>query len=408
MFLSLSAMSRFLLPAAVQLPVTLSLSLLIAAAVSGCASSPPSPSVASAPAVATPVASPASAAVPAPLVSTVPPAADLEPQALPGISDPDSYAWRADARELAKAIALTQELDPQWVWSALASARRKETVARLMMPPPSGVAKNWVLYRSRFVEPIRIRAGVAFWRQYQADLLRAEQRYGVPAHIIAGVIGVETIYGRQTGNFRVLDALATLSLDFPKGRTDRSGFFRDELGQFLKLCQEQRLNPVAVQGSYAGAIGWPQFMPSSIRRWGVDFDGDGRVDLQGSPVDAIGSVAHYLAEHGWEKDRPSYYDVTPPQDPQALDKLLGPDILPSFSADEMQALGAKLPDAALNQPGKLALVKLENGANAPTLIVGTGNFYAITRYNQSSYYALAVIQLGEAVAREVNRQMTPP
>ena len=195
----------------------------------------------------------------------------------------------------------------------------------------------------------------------------------------------------------------TLTLDFPKGRSDRSAFFKDELGEFLKLCQEQGIAPDSMLGSYAGAVGLPQFMPSSIRRYAVDFDGDGHIDLLHSPVDAIGSVAHYLAEHGWQSSLPTYYDIAPPRDTDALAKLLAPDILPSFSVKEMQDLGASLPLSAQNHPGQLALVQLFNGKNMPTMIAGTANFYAITRYNQSSYYALAVIQLGDAVSRQATR-----
>lgn len=323
---------------------------------------------------------------------------------LNGNPSPDSYAYREDARQLAVELAQSMQLDPQWVWDAVSKAKVKDTVAKLMMPAPAGTAKNWGVYRSRFVEPIRIRAGVAFWRGHDAELRRAETLYGVPASVIAGVLGVETIYGRQTGNFRVLDVLTTLTLDFPKGRSDRSAFFKAELGQYLKLCQEQQIAPESMLGSYAGAVGLPQFMPSSIRRYAVDFDGDGQIDLLRSPSDAIGSVAHYLAEHGWQATWPAYFDITPPQDESALAKLLAPDILPSFSAADMQQLGANLSAAGRSHPGQLALVQLQNGSGSPTLIAGTTNFYAITRYNQSSYYALAVIQLGEAVVREVTRQ----
>jgi membrane-bound lytic murein transglycosylase B len=323
---------------------------------------------------------------------------------LSGNPSPDSYAHREDARRLADDIARTRGLDPQWVWEALSRANVKESAARLMMPAPAGFAKNWSAYRSRFVEPLRIKAGVQFWRTHEAELRRAELKYGVPASIIAGVLGVETIYGRNTGSFRVLDVLATLSLDFPKGRSDRSEFFKSELAEYLLLCVEQGLDPEQMQGSYAGAVGLPQFMPSSIRKFAVDFDGDGRVDLQKSAVDAIGSVAHYLAEHGWQADWPAYYSVTPPSDGTALDKLLAPDITPSFSAREMHDLGAVLPAQAHNYPGQLALVQLLNGRALPTHIAGTGNFYTITRYNKSSYYALAVVQLGEAVSREAQRQ----
>jgi membrane-bound lytic murein transglycosylase B len=332
---------------------------------------------------------------------------DIQPQSartpLANLSA-DSYAGREDARQLAADIATTMDLEPQWVWQAVAKARYKESAARLMLPAPAGTAKNWALYRSRFVEPIRIRAGVSFWRNHGADLKRAQATYGVPADIIAGVLGVETIYGRQTGNFRVLDVLATLSLDFPKGRSDRSAFFRNELGQFLKLCKEQGMAPESIQGSYAGAIGLPQFMPSSIRRYAVDFDGDGHIDLLRSPVDAIGSIAHFLAEHGWQAQWPAYFDIKPPEDEKAMAKLLAPDILPSFSASDMRELGATLSGNGRNHTGPLALVLLHNGRDEPTLIAGTSNFYAITRYNQSSYYALAVIQLGEVVARQATRQ----
>jgi len=314
--------------------------------------------------------------------------------------EPGNYAQRTDTLQLADQLAQSFELDPVWVRSVLVQARYKDSVTRLIMPAPTGTAKNWTVYRSRFIDPIRIKAGVAFWRMYEADLRRAEARWGVPASIIAGVIGVETIYGRNTGNYRVLDALATLSLDFPKGRSDRSAFFQKELGHFIKWCHEQKMDPTTVLGSYAGAMGLPQFMPSSVRSFAVDFDGDGHIDLLRSPVDAIGSVARYLAEHGWQRNMPAYFEVTPPTDAEALAKLLAPDIVPSFTVTDMQKLGAALPDAAQNHTGSLALVKLQNGSALPTLIAGTDNFYAVTRYNQSSYYALAVIQLGQAVARE--------
>lgn len=315
------------------------------------------------------------------------------------VQEPGGYDQREDARLLAERLAQEFQLDPTWVRAMLAQARYKDNVAKFIMPAPSGTAKNWGVYRSRFIDPIRIKAGVAFWRAHEPDLRRAEARWGVPANIIAGVIGVETIYGRQTGGFRLLDALTTLSLDFPKGRSDRSAFFQKELGHFLKLCDEQKMDPATVLGSYAGAMGLPQFMPSSVRNFAIDFDGDGRIDLQRSPVDAIGSVARYLADHGWQKDMPAYYEIKPPTDQEALDKLLAPDIVPSFTVAEVQGLGATLPDVAQTHLGLLALVKLQNGDAAPSYIAGTDNFYAVTRYNQSSYYALAVIQLGQAVSR---------
>lgn len=374
-----------------RLRVTAPLALVMG--LCGCASPPPP---APPPVVIAALASPEALdgpAIPAPtLVQT-------EVVAAP---EPGNYAQRDDARQLADRLATEFQLDPTWVFSMLSQARFKESISRFIMPAPNGTAKNWAVYRSRFIDPIRIKAGVTFWRTYEMDLRRAEARWGVPASIIAGVIGVETIYGRNTGSYRVLDALATLGLDFPKGRSDRSAFFQKELGHFLKLCNEQNMDPTNVLGSYAGALGLPQFMPSSIRNFAIDFDEDGRIDLLRSPVDAIGSVARYLAEHGWRKDMPTYYEVTPPTDADALAKLLAPDIVPSFSVAEMQSLGAVLPDVAQTHTGLLALVKLQNGDAAPTYVTGTDNFYAVTRYNQSSYYALAVIQLGQTVSRDAS------
>jgi membrane-bound lytic murein transglycosylase B len=327
----------------------------------------------------------------------------LAPQAmtLPVNPTPNSYAFRDDARALAIKLASKYQLDESWAISALTQAQVNDTVTKLIMPAAAPTAKNWAVYRSRFVEPIRIRAGVAFWRANEATLRRAQDIYGIPMDIIVGIIGVETIYGRNTGNFRILDALSTLSLDFPKGRSDRSAFFQDELGQFLRLCAEQGDNPTSVLGSYAGAIGLPQFMPSSIRRLAIDFDGDGHIDLRNSQADAIGSVANYLARNGWQKNTPTHYSVAPPKDAGMLGTLLGPDILPTFTASQLQQQGALLDEAGQNHVGKLALVMLYNGDLTPTYLAGTENFYAITRYNQSSYYALAVIELGQAVAKAV-------
>ncbi len=315
-----------------------------------------------------------------------------------GAPDVVTYGQRDDAMALADRLAERHGLDPAWARAQLAQARYQPTVARLIMPPPAGTAKNWAAYRARFIEPERVRAGVAFWAAQQRWLDAAEDRYGVPAAVVVGIIGVETFYGRVTGNFRVLDALATLSLDFPKGRKDRSGFFSDELGQFLRLAQTEQVAPTTVKGSFAGAIGLGQFMPGSINRFAVDFDDDGHIDMANDPADVIGSVAHYLAEHGWQRGLPTHYAVKPPVDTSDRAVLLAPDILPSFSAAQLAERGAVLDDGATTHSGLLALVELQNGSAAPSYVVGTQNFYAVTRYNWSSYYALAVIELGQAVA----------
>lgn len=316
-------------------------------------------------------------------------------------SAPDvvTYGQRDDVMRFGAELAARRGLDPAWVQQHLAESRFVPNVAKFIMPPPAGTAKNWALYRSRFVEPIRIRAGVAFWREHEKWLVRAQAMYGVPAEIVVGVIGVESIYGQQMGNFRVIDALATLSFDFPTGRKDRSAFFRDELEQFFVMAHSEGLSPLAPKGSYAGAMGMGQFMPSSWNKYAVDFDGDGHIDMNRSPADVIGSVAHFLAESGWQRDQPTRFAVNPPVDAADRAALLAPDILPSFTVQQFAERGAALDEKATGHEGLLALVELQNGAAAPSYIAGTANFYAVTRYNWSSYYAMAVIELGEAVGR---------
>ena len=310
-----------------------------------------------------------------------------------------TYGLRYDVMRFADELAERQGLDAAMVRAALSSARYQPSVAKFILPPPAGTAKNWAAYRSRFVEPVRIQAGLAFWRANEYWLRQAEERYGVPPEIVVGIIGVETIYGRQMGNFRVIDALATLAFDFPAGRKDRSAFFRDELEQFFVLCSAQGSDPLALKGSYAGAIGMAQFMPSSFNRYALDFDADGSVDLHFSVADVIGSVAHYLVAFGWQRDVPTHFDVAVPVDAAERAVLLGPDIVPTFSATEFTERGAQLEAAALAHEGKLALIELQNGDAAPSYVAGTANFYTVTRYNWSSYYALAVIELGATVKR---------
>lgn len=309
-----------------------------------------------------------------------------------------SYGRRADVLVAAQRFALDHELDATWVADTLAQARFVPAVAQLIMPAPSLEGRNWAAYRARFVATRRVEAGRAWWRDNQQWLHRAEQRYGVPAEIVVGIIGVETFYGRVTGSFRVLDALATLAFDFPTGRSDRSGFFRSELGHYLQLARREGWDPAAMKGSYAGAMGLPQFMPSSVTRFAVDFDADGRIDLHANTADVIGSVASFLAAHGWARDMPTHFAIEPPADTADRARLLVPDILPSFSATQLAELGAQLGEAASHHVGALALVELHNGPALPSYVAGTQNFYALTRYNASSYYAMAVIELGRAVA----------
>ena len=316
-----------------------------------------------------------------------------------------NYLQRDDVMRFGAQVAERNGLDPAWVLKALADARYQPNVVKFISPPPAGTAKNWAAYRARFVEPRRIDAGAAFWRANEGWLLRAEDVYGVPPEIVVGIVGVETIYGRQMGNFRVIDALTTLAFDYPAGGKDRSAFFRDQLEQLFVYCRStpQRVgcDPLALEGSYAGALGMPQFMPGSINKYAVDFDGDGSIDLRASSADVIGSVAHYLAEFGWQRGVPTHFAVAVPVASAERAALLGPDIVPTFSAAQFAEHGARLAPDAQGFDGLLALVELQNGAAAPSYVAGTSNFYAITRYNQSSYYAMAVIELGAAVQRQI-------
>ncbi|MEY4754953.1 MAG: lytic murein transglycosylase [Pseudomonadota bacterium] len=314
-------------------------------------------------------------------------------------ADTPTYGARADVRAYAaELVARYPELPLDWVEAQLAQARLLPSVQRLIMPAPLGAPKDWSAYRARFIEPKRLQAGLEFWRDNERWLRAAEAHWGVPARVIVGIVGVETFYGRITGNTRLIDALATLSFDFPSGRSDKSPYFREELGHLLLLARRQNMDLQTLRGSYAGAVGWPQFMPGSWLKYGFDFDDDGRVDLQNSLADVIGSVAHYLNQHGWQRDMPTHYRVTPPPDAEQRARLLVPDIRPSFTAAELLEAGATLPPEGQLHADLLALVKLDNGGNPPSYIAGTQNFWTVTRYNHSSYYALAVIELGEAVA----------
>src|SRR5690625_874010 len=225
----------------------------------------------------------------------------------------DNGELHPDIQAYAAEVARTRNIPQHTVEALLREARYDETVARLMSPAKTRVRRSWSTYRSRFVEPVRIKAGMQFWQAHQQQLARTEQAYGVPASIIVAIIGVETIYGRYTGDFRVLDALATLGFRYPDlSRPERSQLVRDQLADLAQLHHENRLDAYSVRGSFAGAMGLPQFMPGSLLRYAVDGDRDGHIDLHNNTADAIASVAAFLRYHGWTPGLPIFAPVKLP------------------------------------------------------------------------------------------------
>jgi len=267
--------------------------------------------------------------------------------------------------------------------------KRDDIIAKISRPAERTLA--WHEYRAIFLDQARIDGGVKFWREHQATLTRATQRYGVPAEVIVAIIGVETRYGRITGKDPVLEALATLAFEYPR----RAAFFRQELEHYLILTRDEGIDPLSLNGSYAGAMGLAQFMPSSYRAYAVDFDGDGRRDLWRNPVDAIGSVANYLAEHRW---RPGAPIVTPAEvQGEAYKSLLSDDLKPSRALQQFIQAGVT-PSWEVGDPGNAILLELKTKQGMEYWL-GFMNFYVITRYNHSRLYAMAAYQLGQAIRR---------
>ena len=274
-----------------------------------------------------------------------------------------------------------------------------ESAVQLVKPAPPGKPKNWQAYSSRFIEPIRINAGVNFWNENRDTLARAEALYGVPAEVIVGIIGVETIYGRDMGKFRVMDVLTTLAFSYPEApnRESRMAFFRGELEQTLLYARQTGTDPFALTGSFAGAVGMVQFMPGNIARFAVDFDGDGKIDLRNSAADAIGSVASFLVGHGWRRDDagPLVYAATVSPS-RAWEPYINQGLEAKFRAEDLIAAGVVTTSSL--PPGMLyGLVDLQNGSEPTEYWVGSNNFYTITQYNRSYFYAMSVVELGRAV-----------
>ena len=269
-------------------------------------------------------------------------------------------------------------------------ARREPSILAAIAPPGEPRARSWQQYRARFLSESRIAEGVEFWRLNRAALERAAGEHGVAEEIVVAIIGIETAYGRQMGTWRVIDALSTLAFDYPP----RAEYFRSELEQYLLFTREAGLDVFSVRGSYAGAIGIPQFMPGSYRRFAVDFDGDGEVNLRGSTADAIGSVANFLARHGWR--RGERIQLPARVSGEAHRELLERGIEPKTALGELKHFGVEArTDLALETP--VALIDLESEGAPTEYRLGLRNFYVLTRYNRSTLYAAAVVDLAQEI-----------
>ena len=319
-----------------------------------------------------------------------------------------NYANRRDVLDYIDELVTREHFDRAALLRIFDDVRYNATAARLMLPGSTGVRRDWNVYRARFVEPVRLTAGFRFWEDHAALLERVEREFGVPAEIIVGILGVETVYGRNTGGFRVVDALTTLAFDYPRGPDnrgrDRSAFFREQLTDVLLMTRDSGADVAALKGSYAGAIGMPQFMPGSIRDYAIDYDGDGRIDLVGSVADVVGSVASFLVQHGWVRDMPTQFPLTgaaglDAAQSAAIDAMVDAGSVPSFTYADLKAAGLTSTTTPVEP---LALIDLPSGSDAQgrariAYLAGTQNFHVITRYNRSYFYAFSVIELGATI-----------
>jgi len=370
--------------------------LQVAAAVllGGCASShtaPPSAQLAPAQQASAPAAAPHARRPPAP-------STDIN-----GFVDPQGRL-KPEIQEYARRIAADRKLPPAHVEALLEDARYDAKAASLMSPAKTRVRRSWVTYRKRFVEPVRIRAGVEFWTQHRATLDKAAAKYGVPPSIIVAIIGVETVYGRHTGSFSVLDAIATLAFRYPDpDRPDRSQLFQDQLADLIVLDHQGVLDARRATGSFAGAMGLPQFMPGSLMRYAVDGDGDRGIDLAASPDDAIMSVANFLVEHGWQPGLPVFAPVALPADAKSL---VHGGLEPVYDWEQLKTRGAATVQASAGgafgdgwMRHKLGVVDLvDEPRKTAEYRSGTPNFFAITHYNRSYFYASSVADLAQELA----------
>lgn len=312
----------------------------------------------------------------------------------------ENFVNRLEVQAFIKEMASKNSFNADELNRVFSQVNFQPSVIKAMLPPSSPTVRSWTRYRSRFVNAQRVAKGHVFMAKYVDTLKRAEVTYQVPAEIIAGIIGVETVFGENKGSYRVIDALTTLAFDYPK----RAEYFKTELEAFLLLCREQQVDVFLMKGSYAGAIGWPQFMPSNIRKLAVDFDNDGAIDVLNNPIDAIGSVARYFQFFGWQKDAPIAIpiDAAEPIPSQYLQ-----DITPLLTYADTATLKF-LPHNTEFQPlldagTTFAFIPLETPDAATEYWLGFKNFYVITRYNKSSFYAMSVMQLAQAIKTDLNQ-----
>ena len=334
-------------------------------------------------------------------------------------------------------VSQNQEIPLATLESSFLDTKTIPSIRKLVLPPSVTFKKNWLVYRKRFIEPIRLKAGKTFFEENQAYLSQVEQQTGVPAEIIAAIIGIETIYGRQTGNFRVKDVLSTLAFNYPDtpNKVSREQLFKDELKELILMCWTEaggklpaqnssqginnlRLNSCLNQNSsYAGAIGLPQFMPSSIRSYAVDGDGDGHVDLRQSPRDAIASVANFMKQHGWQPGMPVYFPIQPASDNKAKALADGEPQL-KYTVQELITKGILKPEQGDLQAGgvepqsKALIVDLpypdKNGNDQAQYVVGLNNFLTIVQYNRSYFYAQSVAEFAEALGYKNQSDVPQP
>ncbi len=301
------------------------------------------------------------------------------------------FSQREDVQAFIRDLAQRQHFRVEDLQAAFNDAREVPQVIKLIKPSTDPNVRSWQRYRPQFINSARISAGVDFWHWHERALTMAEARTGVPAEIIVGIIGVETIYGRNTGNFQTLSALATLAFDYPP----RADLFRKELEELFLLARDQGQDVREYRGSYAGAIGLPQFLPSKIRSLGMDGDGDGHIDIRGNADDAIASVASYLASYGWQRDgrivMPARVD-----DPIRAQSLIDAGIAPVLDGAILQQAGVHS-DLKPQEHDLVTLVDLVSPGSPTEYWLGFQNFYVITRYNHSSFYAMSVNDLGHAV-----------